>query len=382
MRVVIVGGGTMGLAVAWALSRRGIRATVLERFEHIHDRGSHGGLTRAIRHAYHEGSDYVRLVQRADDLWVELGARRSETLLVRSGLLEFGPPDHPGYREALAAIEEHDLEHERCSAAEARRRWPFELPDEWTACFTPSGGYLRVESCLDALRDEARDGGARFEYGTAVISLELDIPAVVLADGRRVHADAIVVTAGVGLPELLPDVLPGQLHRLRRVLAWRRPALTSATLRALPVWGAFLPEGFFYGFPPDSDAVGGLKLACHFSDTLQGMNDPIDPERLDRTICAADLAPLERFTQRHFPVATGPWIEQRVCMYTTTPSWNFIVDRHPRAPSVIVAGGFSGHGFKFAPAIGESVAGLVSGERVALPEMFSWATHHRSPVEQ
>ena len=370
----------MGLATSWALSRRGIESHVLERYGHIHDRGSHGGHTRAIRHAYHEGSDYVRLVQRADDLWTDLGDRRGEPLLVRTGLLEFGPPGHESFEQALAAIEDHRLDHERFTAAEARRRWPFELPDDWSACLTPSGGYLRVGPCLDALRDEARSGGAHFEYGVSVRALDLDVPAAVLANGRRVEGDVIVVTAGVGLPDLLPDLLAGRISRLRRVLAWTRPEPDlQPRLLTLPVWGAFVPEGFFYGFPLSADPVGGLKLACHFSDTLPGMSDPIVPEELDRGVSSSDLAPLERFVARHFPAATGPWIHHAVCMYTTTPSWNFVVDRHPSNPSIVIAGGFSGHGFKFAPAIGEAAAALAVGEAPALPKMFSSSAHASAP---
>src|SRR5690606_36416892 len=120
-KVIVVGGGTMGLATAWALSARGASVTVLERFHHVHDRGSHGGHTRITRQSYHEGAGYVPLVRRAEAHWVALGDRVGERLLVRTGMVEYGPPDEPEYAAAIAACEKHQVAHEVLSAAEARR---------------------------------------------------------------------------------------------------------------------------------------------------------------------------------------------------------------------------------------------------------------------
>jgi monomeric sarcosine oxidase len=360
--VIVLGGGTMGLASAWALARGGARVTVLERRDHVHGHGSHGGHTRIIRESYHEGAGYVPIVRDAARAWEALGERAGEPLLVRTGMVEYGPPDDPEYRAAIAACVASGTAHEVVDAAAARARWPFVVPDDWTACFTPSGGYLRVRACLDALRREAEAHGAVVRHFARVAEV-LRAPDGVharLESGETVRGDRMVVAAGAHLPALLPEFLPGRLRVLRRVLAWTRPdERARAELAALPVWAVFGPEGFFYGFPWCGEGVDGFKLACHFGagGLQEGRGE--DPETVDRAVHPEDLAPLTGFLARRLPAAEGPFVASSVCLYTCTPTWDFVIDRLPDDPRVVVAGGFSGHGFKFAPAIGELVGGLL-----------------------
>jgi monomeric sarcosine oxidase len=375
--VIVVGGGTMGLASAWALARAGAAVTVLERFAHHHERGSHSGYTRVIRQAYHEGESYVPLVQEADRAWVELGARSGRELLVRTGMLELGPELDPELQRSVAACVKHGVAHVRHDARELRRRWPFVVPDDWCGYFTPSGGYLRVGPCFDALRDEAQEAGASFRYGVKVRAIERGARARVVIDGEApLEADAIVVTAGAWLPELMPELLPGRLHPLRRVLTWWKPAPARiAALSRLPVWAAFDPEGYFYGFPYGDEGITGLKLACHNTPKPTSSDRPIDPDHLDRELHPADLAPLQAFVRERLPGADGELVGHRVCIYTTTPSWSFVIDRHPEDERIVFAGGFSGHGFKFAPAIGRMLAELALDPTIASLPQFALSRH-------
>lgn len=378
-KVIIVGGGTMGLAAAWALSSRGARVTVLERFEHVHALGSHGGHTRVTRQSYHEGAGYVPLIRRAEALWVALGDRVQERLLVRTGMVEYGPPGEPEYAAAIEACRANGVEHEVLDAAAARRRFPFAVPDAWTACYTPSGAYLRVRPCLDALRREAEAQGAELRYGARVREIAAgERPRVLLEDGSLLPADHLLVTAGAYLPGLMPGFLPGRLAVKRRVLAWTRPDPAEvARLAALPVWGVFAPEGFFYGFPHGDEGVTGFKLACHVP---VGADDPVDPERVDRAVHPEDLAPLAGFLDRYLPAGRGEFVHATVCLYTCTPSCDFLIDHVPGDRRIWVAGGFSGHGFKFAPALGEQIAAAVlSGEAPAPLRPFARARHAAAP---
>lgn len=368
----------MGLATAWALARRGAAVTVLERFSPIHDLGSHGGHTRIIRQAYHEGSQYVPLVREAEAQWLALAERVGDTLLVRSGLLELGSPDHPELSAVFDVCERCGVPYERLDAHALRARWPLVVPDDFIGCLSPSGGYLRVVPCLRALASEARAGGAVVRANARVIAIERGGargPAAVLDGGERVHGDRLVVTTGAWLPELLPDLLPTPLVRLRRLLAWTSPPPEHrAALAAMPVWGAFVRDGFFYGFPYGDEGTLGFKLACHTSSTLTYLDAPIDPDTVDREPDARTLQVLDAFLSAHIPAARGPWAETKVCLYTATPTWNFLIDRLPEDPRVVIAGGFSGHGFKFAPAIGRVMADLALGEAPA-PDGFTLARH-------
>jgi glycine/D-amino acid oxidase-like deaminating enzyme len=243
---------------------------------------------------------------------------------------------------------------------QARARWPFAVPDGFRVCFTPSGGYLRVRACLDALRDQARAAGASFRYGAPVESVEPERARVRLEGGETVEADAVVVAAGAYTAALVPEFLGPGLFALRRVLVWTRPdGRHRSSLEAMPVWGAFVPEGFFYGFPCNREGIDGVKLACHTSGALPGLDDPVDPETVDRELRPSDVEPLAGFLRRYLPAAASSIIEHRVCMYGATPSWDFVVDHHPASTRTVVAAGFSGHGFKFAPVLGELAADLV-----------------------
>jgi monomeric sarcosine oxidase len=374
-RVIVVGGGTMGVASARSLAQRGHAVTVLERHEIVHDLGSHGGYTRVIRQAYHEGTGYVPLVREAEAQWLQLGDACGESLLVRSGLLELGPDDDPQYRAAIDVCDACEVEHEVVDAATARARWPIELPDDWTACFSPSGGYLRVAACLRAMADDARNHGAEIRTGCGVAQIEPRGPAIEvrLEDGSTQLADRVVVTAGAWLPRLLAVKWRAHLRCLRRLLAWTRPSEAHRRrLAAMPVWGAFVRDGFFYGFPWVDEGVDGFKLACHTSPVLDFLDVPVDPDTVDRTADGQTLAVLEAFLGEYLPAAAGPWVATKACLYTVTPHWDFLIDRLPDDPRIVVAGGFSGHGFKFAPAIGRLVADLIDREVAAVPE-FSFA---------
>ncbi len=199
-----------------------------------------------------------------------------------------------------------------------------------------------------------------------------DSPRVRLSTGEVLSADHVVLAAGVGNTLLVPNLPVDRLRCLRRVLWWiETPQALRASLAQLPVYGAFTPHGFFYGFPHNDEGISGLKVACHTSSAIPDLDDPIDPRAVVRDRRRRDWTPIASFLAQHFPSAGTKIAGHKVCMYTATPSWDFLIDRHPECDRVVIVGGLSGHGFKFAPSLGTLVANLVCDEAPPRAE-FSW----------
>jgi monomeric sarcosine oxidase len=375
-RIIVIGGGTMGLASAAALARRGAEVVVLERFGVLHDQGSHGGYTRVTRQAYHEGSPYVPLVRESEAEWERLEAIYGEQVLVRAGLVEVGDPEDADMRAVLAACREHAIEHIIDDAATIGRRHGILTPAHWIACTTPSGGFVRVRAAFEAMRREAEARGAVIRGDAPVRELILggERPRVLLESGEILAGDHLVVAAGAWIRALVPAPMRRAFTVRRRVLAWTSPAEAERPrLAAMPVWASFEREGMFYGFPCGDHGVRGFKLACHVY-AQAGDAAELEPGAVDRQVHPADLAPLAEFLATRMPHAAGPWAASSICLYTCTPRGDFLVDLHPEDPRVILAAGFSGHGFKFAPTIGRLVADLIADPaRAAVPAIFRWS---------
>lgn len=360
--VIVLGLGGMGTAAALALARRGRRVLGLEQFAVGHDRGSAHGRTRVIRMAYYEHPDYVPLLRRAYDLWYELEQRTGRHLFTECGVLNIGPPDGEVVPGVLQAAEQHHLPVEGLDAAELRRRYPaFRLGDEYAGVLEPRAGFLHVEDCVSAHAEEARRLGAEFRENEPAMSWKADGGGVVVRTERDTYAaDRLVITAGPWAGRVLAGLgLP--LTVLRKVVLWIGTADDRLFTRdRFPIYLAETPNGFYYGFPV-LDATG-QKTARH-----DGGDVVADPSHVNRTVTDADEADCRAFLRAHLPDVNGPTQRASVCLYTVTPDHHFILDVHPEYPQIALAAGFSGHGFKFAPVVGEVMADLADAGRTELP---------------
>ena len=351
--VAIIGGGTMGTAAAWALAKRGVKSLVFEQFQHVHDQGSHGGETRIIRHAYAESPEYVPLVLDADRLWQELEAVSGERILIRSGSLEFAAPGYSHARDARTSAEEHGLPYEWLTPLEVSARWPaFQAPAGWEALYSPGGGFLLTEPALRCMGAAATDLGATILANIPAIAWGSEPDGVwVEAGDARYEADALIVTAGAWATRMLADLgLPIQVRR--KTLWWQ--GVTEPALFAPERCPVFISESRFgeiYGFP--IYGTPGLKIANHAG------GEPVAPETVDRTTKPGENLDCLQLAEELIPAVTPTVVKSAVCLYALTPDTDFIIDRHPADRRVAFAAGFSGHGFKFAPAIGELLADLV-----------------------
>jgi sarcosine oxidase len=349
--VVVCGLGAMGSAAVHHLARRGQRVLGLERYASGHDRGSSHGATRIIRLGYFEHPSYVPLLRRAYELWRELETVGEQRLLHITGIAEIGAPDSTLVRGTLAAAKLHSLSHEVLTAAETMRRYPaFNLPADYVAVVQPDGGFLEVEPAIAAQVELARSAGARIRDGVTVQAIEPRADSVrILTDRGPIQATTAIVAAGPWTGSLVPT-LGTHLKVTREVMAWFEPA-DATPLSPLPVFIIESRHGMHYGIPPHGGM--GIKIAKHHH-----RDEAVDPDTCDRTISTDDEALIRPAIAEHLPAANGRLIAAKTCLYTMTPDGDFLIDRLPGAPNVIVASPCSGHGFKFAPVIGEILADL------------------------
>ena len=354
--VIVLGGGTMGTAAAWQLGLRGKRAVMLEQFSHVHSLGAHGGQTRVFRHAYAEGPDYVPFVLRADELWMQLEAETGVKALHRTGAIELSTGsggDHAHLARATAV--EHNIDFEWLQADEIRRRWPqFQVQDHWEAGYGPKSGFLEVEPSLHVMGASARKNGIDIlEYEAVQTWSATDEGVWVETSQGRYTGDRLIITAGPWAWKVLASV-GISFHVLRKTLWWMEVAEPELFVPdRLPVFMADAPGLGLYGFPIHGQP--GFKYANHQGGTIT------DPDKVVRTTTDAEAAEMIAGGRWLFgqDALTGKVVNSAVCMYAMSPDGHFIIDRLPDHPNVAIGAGFSGHGFKFATAVGEHLVDLV-----------------------
>jgi sarcosine oxidase len=345
--VVVCGLGIMGSAAVYELARRGRRVLGLERFAAGHDRGSSHGETRIIRLAYWEHPSYVPLLRRAYTLWRELETAAGHPLLHITGIAEIGPPDGALVTGTLAAANLHDIPHELLASSQLMRRYPaFRLPPHYVAVVQADGGFVEAEPSVRALQMMAQKSGADIRFGDTVRTVEPTGTGVRIAtDSETVEADTAIVAAGPWVRKLLPEI---PVRVTRQVMGWFAPIQPDLADR-LPVFLIESEHGLHYGFPPFGSP--GVKVARHHH-----RDEAVDPDGYDRGVTAEDEALIRAGISEVLPTANGHLLSAKTCLYTVTPDGDFVIDRLPGG--IVVASPCSGHGFKFAPVIGEILADL------------------------
>jgi len=354
--VAVIGLGAMGSAALHQLARRGQRVMGFEQFSPGHERGSSHGETRIIRLGYFEHPSYVPLVRAAIPLWHALERESGKALLHVTGILEMGAPDSTLVAGTLRSAQTHRLPHEVLDAAGLARRFPaFRLPPHFVGVFQPDGGILAAEPAVAAQVALARAAGAEVRTNETVRTIEPASGGVrIVTDRTTITAGQVVVAAGPWIKQLLPG-LAVPIRVTRQVVGWFAPSDAALFARGrCPVFMIENANGIFYGFP--AGPRPGIKFAKHHSD------EAVDPSAAARPMDGADETLLRGALAAHVPSANGALLDAQTCRYTMTPDGDFILDRLPGAPAVIVASPCSGHGFKFAPVIGEILADLaISG---------------------
>jgi sarcosine oxidase len=351
--VVVVGGGVMGLATAWELTRRGLRPLVLERFARGHHEGASHGATRNFNNAYDE-EHYLDLLVRSREGWDALGAVGGEPLLRLHGLVTHGDLELATVHDRLA---ERGIAAEILSTADAAARWPgmrFEDAVLWSS----DAGVVRAADALIELERRIVAGGGEVHWSTPVAHIGEDPAGMVLdlADGSRLRADTVVVTAGAWTGKLLSRFgLP------RLTVTEETPA--HFTPRADVAWPSFnhyvdpaLHPATVYGMPTPGE---GVKVGFH------RVGDEVDPDA--RPHRATHQAALAEYVREWMPGLDAASAVPISCTYTSTDDGTFLLERRGR---IVVGAGFSGHGFKFATGVGAVLADLALDPDACAAEPF------------
>ncbi|MET4095992.1 FAD-dependent oxidoreductase [Arthrobacter sp. UYCu712] len=365
---IVVGGGAMGSAAAWALAGRGRDVTLLEQFGPGHRIGASHGTTRNLNLGYADPA-YVAMLAEAVPLWDELEADSGETLLARTGVVNHGTDPRLGaVHDALLAA---GLRAEYLAAGEAAERWRgirFDQP----ALHMPQGGQLNPDVALPALQRLASERGADIRHHTKVLRLDAGdagdggVRLTVEAGGRTevLTARQAIVTAGGWTSKLL-----GGFTDLPRLTVTQEQPAHFAVADEGAVWPGFnhLPGrgGEFadwyspiYGMRTPGE---GIKAGWH------GVGPVVDPDRRSFSPEPAQMAALQNYARRWLPGVDPESFTAISCTYTSTVDEHFILDR---VGPLVIGAGFSGHGFKFTPVVGRILADLATGEGPA-PAVFS-----------
>ena len=361
MRVIVVGGGIMGLSAAWGLARAGARVTVLEQGALPNPLGSSVDEHRLIRHPYGAEEGYTRMIEPAFRAWAALWEDLGEVLYERTGTLALQTPGATWTAASREVLRRVGVPCAALSPDEVGRRWPWLVTDDLEeALYLDGGGALLAGPIVGAL---ARWLGGRADVVTEAEVVEVDAEAgrVALASGATLSADAVVVAAGPWAARLLPELAP-RLVPSRQVVGYLTPpaALQAAWGRA-PMLLDIGAESGFYAVPPVRGT--GLKVADH-TFSMTG-----DPDR-DRDGELAELGPVLAAAGRRLRGFDDYRLTRiKTCFYTVAPEERFVVERRGRS---VVMGGFSGHGFKFGALMGLAVASVVRGEADAA-DLAAWA---------
>jgi sarcosine oxidase len=348
MKVAVVGCGAMGAASAWRLSARGAEVVCFDRHSPPHDKGSSHGESRITRTAYAEGEWYVPLLQEAFPMWRRLEAELGSSLMTITGMLTVGAIDSPGVAGALQSARAHGLESTLLDVHEARRLSPGHVfSDSDAVLLDPQAGFLRPEAALEAMMRGLQV--RRNEVVTRVEGTSGGVQ-VVTAAGTETF-DAAVIAAGPWIRELVPW-MPVMVER--QVLVWLaiQAGVDWFAPDKFPVWNRDgSEEGDVYGFPTlDSRSI---KIARH------SRGEDSNPNTVRRIVTDADLDPMRLFVTRYLSGVTRRVVRAEVCLYTSTPDRHFAIGPLAEDPRIVVVSACSGHGFKFAPVIGDIAADLV-----------------------
>lgn len=361
--VAVVGLGTMGAMAAWRLSEtHGGRVVGFEQFGLGHGHGAAAGESRLIRLAYHEGPDYVPLLKRARDLWVELGVKAGREILLPSGVLSVGAESTRPMQGVLASVHEHELSHELLTTQELAARYPqHRQVDDEIGVLDLGGGVLRSELGIASALRLAKANGAELHAHDQVFSVtEVDGGVEIIAASGRYLARKAVVTSGVWTDRLLPETAASLTYK-PLVLTWFLPERPEEFVPE--VFPAFIRDTVagthLFGMP----VMDGVSVKAGFADEW---GEIAGYDALERWRSEVDLRRVSAEVASLIPGLGDTVMRHSVHMDAYTPDRRAMIGDPTGGGNIVVAAGFSGHGFKLAPVVGQTLTDMVVGKPAGL----------------
>lgn len=367
--IAVIGAGAFGGWTAWHLLQQGAKVTLLDAWGAGNSRASSGGETRVIRCTYGPDGIYTEMTARAYQLWEAFEQRFDVKCLTRTGSLWMDSSKDDSYMESsLPHLKKAGIQVEQLSPKELANRWPqINTTDIKNAFFEHGAGYLYArQSCETLARIFSQQGGNYLPVAVKPTRIKnSQLQGVTLSSGELLEADQYVFACGPWLLPLFPKILKDSLRVSRQEMYFFTPPAGNKAFHQdhFPVWLDFSKEGLYYGIPGNN--LRGFKIA----DDSRG--PAFNPDTEDRVPSQSGIEQARAFLAYRFPaLANAPLQESRICQYTNSPDGHFIIDRHPEATNVWIAGGGTGHGYKMGPATGEHLAGCVLGKN-SLNPIFS-----------
>ncbi len=343
-------------AAGYYLAKQGKRVLLIDSYNPPHAEGSHHGETRIIRHAYGEGESYVEMALRAQELWHELQAQSDEKIFLPTGVVNVGKPDSTFIQNVMSSAKNYSLNVEQLTADEMNQRWTgFQVPEGYIGCYEVDSGVLMSENSIRAFHKHAKAHGAVLKVNAPVTSISTFENGVKVGTAEESFtAESLIMTPGAGTRKLLPLVnLDLPLQEERNTFSWFETDESIYNSSHFPAFSFELPTETYYGFPSIDQT--GVKIGRHDGGIPRDMSQPL----AEFGAYEQDERDVSRYAERFMP-SVGPHKMGKACTYTMTPDEDFIIDKHPDHDHVVIACGFSGHGFKFSSVIGEILSQMVT----------------------
>ena len=371
-KVIVVGAGINGVTTAIELRKRGQEVVLVDPGPLPHPLAASTDISKAVRAAYGADEEYTELAERSIERWRKWNQQFGTHLYHEVGVMfvrrqEMKPGDFE--HESFKTLEKRGHKVERMNAPQLWKRFPAWNPELYRdGVLEIEAGYAESGRAVAMLIQRAKSAGVKLCEGATFSQLnERDnrVSGIALNDGQQIAGDFVVMAVGAWTPYVLPFTKKF-FHATGQPVFHLKPSKPELFApQRFPVFGADITTTGYYGFPINRDGV--LKIANH------GTGREMSPDSPERVVTSDDENNLRKFLASTFPSLTdAPIVDTRVCMYCDTHDGHFWIARDPEREGLVVAAGDSGHGFKFAPALGEIIADAVEGKDNPLLDKFRW----------